>query len=161
MGTSTGSMSQNSPEPAGPFATSRSVPLGTGCLIATCVGLTAYTALFLQDSRLFVICWHPVVVMGQVWRIATHHFAHLGVLHLLMNMLSTAALGTQLEGVCGTVGFSGLVAVLGFVQSMLYLTFCYVLRWLMNNTTWLEYCSAGLSGVLFAMLVLQLERVGD
>ena len=30
-----------------------------------------------------------------------------------------------------------------------------------NDFSYLEYCSVGFSGVLFAMLVLQLERVGD
>jgi len=49
--------------------------------------------------------WTPAVVAGEWWRLLAAQFLHLGVLHLLMNMLALAWLGPIVENSFGTLRF--------------------------------------------------------
>lgn len=68
-----------------------------------------------QDMRVLAVFGakiNELVAAGQVWRLFTAMFIHIGVLHLLFNLYALNALGPLVEGYFGHVRF-GLIYVLG------------------------------------------------
>jgi len=59
------------------------------------------------------------VLDGEVWRLVTPIFVHLGVWHLVGNVIMLWYLGGQIETRYGTVRFGGLVLALALVSSLL------------------------------------------
>jgi len=135
------------------------LPATTRSILVTIVALACYTTLFLQDGREYVICVYHVFYMRQWWRILTSNFAHSSVLHCAMNMMSFVPMGRHLEHTFGSLVFFGLVLYFSVAIGLLYLVVCWVLIVVMGEA-WLTYCSIGFSGVLFALLVVQLEQDG-
>jgi rhomboid protease GluP len=73
---------------------------------------------FIELGGLFA----PQVMAGEWWRIITANFIHLGILHLLMNMLGLMWLGKFVEDSLGTFRFTLLYAICG-LGSMLTITY--------------------------------------
>ena len=59
--------------------------------------------------------WPPLVAEGQWWRLVTAAFLHVGLVHLVLNMLALLVFGTELEGALGRWRYLTLyfVSVLG------------------------------------------------
>merc|ERR1712085_70838 len=95
-----------------------SVPVATLAVVSGCCALTAYRLLV---GGSFEICAGLVLYKLEVWRIFTSVLAHGSLLHLVMNMMSLAGLGAQLEPVAGTVRFAGIMLVLTVVSNVMYL----------------------------------------
>jgi membrane associated rhomboid family serine protease len=59
--------------------------------------------------------WPPPVAAGQWWRLVTSGFLHIGVTHLLVNMIALWVLGRDLEIVLGRLRFTSvyLLSLLG------------------------------------------------
>src|SRR5215471_16442845 len=70
------------------------------------VGVTAAWAAGLDVSRLFE---SPMIRRGELWRLATSMFPHLGVLHLFFNIYWLWVFGTLVEQVYGSVKAIGLI----------------------------------------------------
>jgi len=138
-----------------------SVPLATRTLTAICSSLAVYTICFLPDTRQYVICVYPCIYMGQVWRIITSALAHGGVLHVCMNMLSFVPIGSYLEARYGSLAFAGLLLHFTVTSGVLYLAVCWAMMHIAQGDAWMMHCSVGFSGVIFALLVLQLELNGN
>lgn len=64
----------------------------------------------------------PQVMAGEWWRVITANFIHLGILHLLMNMLALMWLGKFVEDSLGTFRFTLLYVICG-LGSMLTITY--------------------------------------
>lgn len=80
-------------------------------------------------------------------------FVHLGVLHILFNMMTLVAVGVPMEKRFGTICFLGLVMLFTLAGNITYL----LLNWLLVafvDTSYLRSCAAGFSGVLFSLIVL-------
>jgi membrane associated rhomboid family serine protease len=78
---------------------------GTVWLVALTVG--AFIANLLSRGELME--WGdyylPAILKGQIWRLVTPHFLHLGILHLVLNMFILYWVGSELEPIYGTIEF--------------------------------------------------------
>jgi GlpG protein len=88
-------------------------------LIALCVIVAVLSRLGedVQFSTLLLIKL-PEVFAGQVWRLITPIFLHLGLLHLLFNMLWLFDLGGMIERAQGTWRLALLVLVIGVASNV-------------------------------------------
>lgn len=60
----------------------------------------------------------PYIQQGEIWRLVTPIFLHIGILHILMNMLTLYYIGQYLEPIMGHVRFFILYMVSGIVGNL-------------------------------------------
>ena len=117
----------------------------TPILIALCI--MVFLAMYIwgngsEDSitlRLFGANFRPLVQAGQVWRLATSMFLHIGLVHLVVNMYSLLIIGRQMEGFLGRWKFLAVYLGSGILGSLLSVVV---------HTS----ISAGASGAIFGLL---------
>jgi len=80
-----------------------------------------------------------LVESGQVWRLITSTFLHIGIVHLIVNMYSLYIIGKQLEGFLGRIKYLLVYLGSGFLGSLLSVV--------MHDSV-----SAGASGAIFGLL---------
>lgn len=88
----------------------------------------------------FGASWDVLVKNGEVYRLVTCMFLHIGIVHLLCNMYSLSIVGKQVENLFGKVKFLIIYFISGICGSLLSLAFY-------HNTI-----SAGASGAIFGLL---------
>eukprot|EP01065_Artemidia_motanka_P023692 TRINITY_DN28355_c1_g1_i1.p1 TRINITY_DN28355_c1_g1~~TRINITY_DN28355_c1_g1_i1.p1 ORF type:complete len:346 (+),score=62.89 TRINITY_DN28355_c1_g1_i1:58-1038(+) len=136
------------------------LPLTTRSVFAGCTGLLLAGSLFGWHNQ--SVCTGPwlVVGRGQVWRLLSSAWFHVGLLHWLMNMSALCTLLPSLERAHGSVGAAVVVLVYSALANILALVPITVIYGVTGFDTafgvmsWRE-CSLGLSGVLFALLTLE------
>lgn len=80
-----------------------------------------------------------LVQEGEVWRLVTSVFLHIGLAHLVVNMYSFYIIGKQLEGFLGKIKYLAVFLISGLLGSLLSVVFH-------------ESVSAGASGAIFGLL---------
>lgn len=80
-----------------------------------------------------------LIQAGQIWRLATSIFLHIGIVHLIVNMYALYIIGRQLEGFLGKIKYLIVFIGSGIIGSLLSV----VLH---------EAVSAGASGAIFGLL---------
>lgn len=83
--------------------------------------------------------YRVLVQEGEVWRLASSMFLHIGIAHLLVNMYSLYIIGRQLEGFLGKIKFLIVYLGSGIIGSLLSIV--------VHNGL-----SAGASGAIFGLL---------
>ena len=107
-----------------------------------------------EDVRVLVLFGAKVnelIAEGQVWRLLTAMFLHIGVLHLLFNLYALYFLGPQVEGLFGHVRFTAIYFIAGLTGSLASYAF-------------VPNLSAGASGAIFGLvgaLVIYFLRYRD
>ena len=117
----------------------------TPILIAVCV--LVFISMYIwgngsEDSitlLLFGANYRPLVQIGQIWRLATSMFLHIGIVHLVVNMYSLLIIGKQLESFLGKVKFLIVYLGSGILGSLL-------------SVVVHSSISAGASGAIFGLL---------
>lgn len=71
-------------------------PLGTLTILAVNIGIFVLQSLFDFSVAEYAIAAAPVILKGQIYRIYTAALLHGGLMHIGMNMMSTASLGSGL-----------------------------------------------------------------
>eukprot|EP01080_Neovahlkampfia_damariscottae_P007554 gene7554-11877_t len=153
-------------------------PLYTRIILCSCVGLYIVGLLSGWPST-SNICFSPLSVIkfpSRFYTIFTHPFFHLGILHIVFNMMAALSFGVGLENRLGTTElFLSLLALILLATSLELLIvalFVYIPslssfvvntfgRSLFNQIVYT--CGAGFSGILFAYMaisnkVFQVER---
>lgn len=80
-----------------------------------------------------------LVQNGEIWRLFTSMFLHVGILHLIVNMYALNVIGRELEGIMGKLKFTLIYLGSGIVGSL----FSVVLN---------DSISAGASGAIFGLM---------
>lgn len=81
----------------------------------------------------------PLTTNGQWWRLATSMFLHIGVIHILCNMIGLWGIGPLVERLLGNWGYLIVYVAAGFLGSL-------------ASTVWNPYVvSAGASGAIFGL----------
>ncbi len=65
----------------------------------------------------------PLVKLGEVWRLVTSIFLHVGILHLLCNMYSLYIVGSQLESFFGKTKFLCIYILSGIIGNLFSILF--------------------------------------
>lgn len=81
----------------------------------------------------------PLVKAGEIWRLITCAFLHIGIVHLLMNMYALYVIGTQLENFIGK-------------RKFLFIYFISALAGSLLSVVTSSSVSAGASGAIFGLL---------
>ena len=79
---------------------------------------------------------------GEPWRLFTSLFIHIGIIHLVLNLLALIMIGKQLERVIGSFNFAAFYIFTGLIASLTSVI------WHVNTA------SAGASGAIFGMFGL-------
>ena len=88
---------------------------------------------------LFGANFRPLVQAGEIWRLATSMFLHIGIVHLVVNMYSLYIIGKQLESFLGRWKFLIVYLGSGIIGSLL-------------SVVVHSSISAGASGAIFGLL---------
>lgn len=103
---------------------------------------------FMEPSVEHLVAWggnlRYSTLDGELWRLLTCCFVHIGIVHLLLNMYALLMIGVQLEPILGSVRVLVLAVINGVVASMTSL-------WWHENTV-----SAGASGAMLDCTVFSL-----
>jgi rhomboid protease GluP len=94
-----------------------------------------------QDSRVLTVFGakiNELVAIGQVWRLFTAMFLHIGVIHLLFNLYALNSLGPLVESYFGHLRFTAIYLIAGLFGSLASYAFSPV-------------PSAGASGAIFGL----------
>nr|WP_054752968.1 rhomboid family intramembrane serine protease [Piscibacillus salipiscarius] len=82
--------------------------------------------------------FNPFIAQGEYWRIITSMFLHIGLIHLLMNMIALYYLGEVTEKIYGTKRFLVIYFIAGIFGS--------IASFATNDSV-----SAGASGAIFGL----------
>ena len=119
-------------------------PIVTYTLIALNVIIFLFMYLFGAGSTdvltllKFGANYAPLVKIGEVWRLITSVFVHIGLIHLLCNMYSLYIIGPQLESFFGKIKFLFIYIISGIIGNL----FSVLLT---------DGISAGASGAIFGL----------
>lgn len=105
----------------------------------------------------FSICQWPIYFKHQYYRIITHNFFHLGLLHISFNMVFFFSITKDLEKKIGSAYILILVLDSVLLISIIYLIQIAILKYVIitlfkfTEYNFDFYCSLGFSGVLFSL----------
>ncbi|KAL6078753.1 SET domain-containing protein [Balamuthia mandrillaris] len=142
------------------------LPLTTRALTLLCLALYCYDVVcmfsFPSNSLLPALCNSPAVILHkyQLYRLLTANFLHLSFLHIVLNLLAFQALAPPIENKVGSIAFFyDIVCCFAFLSQLLHLVIATLFHYSgsagMFGFAPYRTCSAGLSAVLFALLVLR------
>lgn len=108
------------------------------------------------------VCLYPARIVSrfEIYRLVTFPYFHAGFIHILFNMIAWIYLGKEFERMMGTLGAAYSILVL-FVplSAILHCTAAFLLDAL-AGTRFRYECAIGISGVLFSILVFNLQMSG-
>ena len=147
----------NAGQPAAPHQASLALPLAKprityvllGLILAAFLaetvlgGSTSMRTLVMLGAQVNVLVWE-----GQVWRLLTAMFLHIGVQHILFNGWALYSLGRDVEMFYGSVRFTILYFVAGLFGGVAY--------YLLGAPTTAVTVSAGASGAVFGIIGAEL-----
>lgn len=116
---------------------------------------------FLDDRMNGYLTMHPrrIIENGEVWRLFTAMFGHLGIFHLVSNMYSFSFLGMTLETTIGTLSYFYHILVFGFLSNLLAVGIAYFM-YFGGDPVPINSQAMGFSGVLFALIVIDIHLSG-
>jgi len=130
----------------------KSIPLVTRSVMIVCVCLFAFEVLsfgYMPFVRMFCISSDTVLSSFQLYRVFLAQIQHIGLIHLVMNMISFLPMATTMERKIGSFQFCYAHLLFTLTNSILYL--------IISKVFSLNSCSAGLSGIIFSILVVDVS----
>ena len=131
------------------------ITLGTRALLVINIAVHVIIFLFTLPIGLFSISFVDVVLRGEVYRIVTAAYVHVGIVHIFMNMSSLWALGPDLEQKFGTSQFLIMTLWSTFIIGFLYVGLSWIAFKAIDDTSQLVSSAVGFSGVLFAYAIIE------
>ncbi|CAI5516953.1 unnamed protein product [Closterium sp. Naga37s-1] len=138
------------------------VPLITASVFAICVAVFAVDLLTGYDS-FREVCFSPSLALlhWQVYRALTSIFFHKGLLHIALNLSTLLPLAAPLERHLGSLRLLHALLLLACLNSLIHSALAFMPKLLLGWWGWWAgECCIGFSGVLFALIVLDLQVGG-
>mmetsp|Transcript_7872 Transcript_7872/g.14321 ORF Transcript_7872/g.14321 Transcript_7872/m.14321 type:complete len:329 (+) Transcript_7872:2-988(+) len=132
-----------------------SIPLATLGIMALCIFV--YAAQVVLDLELHHYTMNPrmIIHLQEYYRFVTSCLFHGGLMHIGMNMMSTAAISTMLEKRVGTLQQIMTIAWAMLLTSSLYTLVSLFLHIFLGRNNLMYSHSVGFSGVLFHLSVME------
>lgn len=109
----------------------------------------------------FSICQWPIIYKYQYYRMITHNFFHLGIIHIAFNMIFFYYVCKKMEKKIGTAFMLIFIFESVYFISTIYLFQITILKYIIitlfkfTEYNFDFYCSVGFSGVLFSLYYLE------
>ncbi|KAH7292484.1 hypothetical protein KP509_29G070900 [Ceratopteris richardii] len=139
------------------------VPFLTSGIVFICGVIYAVCLLFGYDS-FYEVCLLPSAIAAkyEVYRIYTSTLFHVSILHLVFNMLALVPIGSGLERILGSVRYFHVLFLIATCNGILHLLFALLAA---HNPVhpyshFMNECSIGFSGMIFAMIVMETSLSG-
>ena len=150
------------PPPSPPLRIPLTRPVWVKVLLAVNIGIWVLMALAGGSENSEVLIrfganYSPLVVQGEIWRLFTANFLHIGLLHLVFNSLALYSLGQEVEALFGSPRFSVLYLLTGLSGSI----FSFGLRTDVALSAGASTAIFGLVGALMAFFVRNRRHFGE
>eukprot|EP00250_Pteridium_aquilinum_P002184 c12381_g1_i1 orf=563-1768(-) len=140
-----------------------SVPFITSAIVLICAVIYTFCLLIGYDSFIQV-CFLPsaVTVKYEVYRTYTSTLFHVSILHLVFNMLALIPIGSGLERILGSVRYSHVLFLIATCNGVLHMLLALLLAHspIHSYVDFMNECSVGFSGMIFAMIVMETSLSG-
>ena len=133
----------------------RNIPPTTLGVIAVCVSLFVIQNILGWDLSLFTMCPRMVLFTNEYYRVFTSVLFHANLMHIGMNMLSTAAISSALEKRLGTLRLLFQIWYAIFVTGAIYMLIAYIAYAVFGYDKWMYQHAVGFSGIIFYLSVLE------
>lgn len=130
-------------------------------IIGLCVSVFALQVLLELNLHHYTMCPRSVLHLHEYYRIFTSAVFHANLMHVGMNVMSTAALGAALERRLGSLRFFVTTLWSILFTSIVYLSIACLWSSLTGKDDLMNQHSVGFSGVLFHYVVLECRLLGD
>ncbi|KAI5063045.1 hypothetical protein GOP47_0021592 [Adiantum capillus-veneris] len=139
------------------------VPFVTSAIVLLCGIIYTVCLLFGYDS-FYQVCFLPssITAKFEVYRTYTSTLFHVSILHLFFNMLALVPIGSGLERILGSVRYSHVLFLIATFNGVLHWLFALLAAHnpLGSYTYFMNECSVGFSGMIFAMIVMETSLSG-
>lgn len=133
----------------------RNIPPTTLGTIGICALIFVVRSIFGWDLQLFTMCPRLVLFTHEYYRVFTSAFFHANLMHIGMNMLSTAAISGSLEKKVGTLRLLLGIWWAILVTSGIYMLIAYLAYAVFGYDAWMYQHALGYSGIIFYLSVLE------
>ncbi|CAB9529323.1 Rhomboid-like protein 15 [Seminavis robusta] len=137
----------------------RSLPVATAGTIGLCCSVYVSQLVLDVPVRLFTMNPRRILYLHEYYRMVSSCFFHGSLMHIAMNMMSTAAISTLMERRLGTLAYILTVLWAVLLTSSLYVALAYVSHTLFWSDGLLNSHAVGFSGIMFHLLVLECNLV--
>eukprot|EP00531_Pseudo-nitzschia_arenysensis_P019297 CAMPEP_0116119592 /NCGR_PEP_ID=MMETSP0329-20121206/2724_1 /TAXON_ID=697910 /ORGANISM="Pseudo-nitzschia arenysensis, Strain B593" /LENGTH=327 /DNA_ID=CAMNT_0003613305 /DNA_START=270 /DNA_END=1253 /DNA_ORIENTATION=+ len=133
----------------------RNLPPTTLGTIAICVLIHVIQSALGWNLQLFTMCPRLVLFTHEFYRVFTSAFFHANLMHIGMNMLSTAAISGSLEKRVGTLRLLVSIWWAVLLTSAIYMLIAYLAYAVFGYDAWMYQHAVGYSGIIFYLSVLE------
>lgn len=133
----------------------RSLPVATAATIGLCCSVYVSQIVLDVNVRLFTMCPRLVLYLHEYYRIVSSCFFHGSLMHIGMNMMSTAAISTMVERRLGTITYCLTVSWAVLLTGVFYVAIAVAAQRLVGHEDLMHSHSLGFSGIMFHLLVLE------
>lgn len=135
------------------------LPLAVRAVLVLCCSLFALQVLLGWPGTTHVCHWLAAETSGrQLYRLGTSAWFHVDSVHLLFNMLAWCSLAPPLERELGTLAFTWQTVVFMLAGNLVSGVLIFLASATFAPQLVASHCEVGLSGVLFALIVLHAQR---
>lgn len=145
----------NSPQTTRSSELLRSLPVATAGTIGLCCSVYVSQMVLDANVRLFTMCPRLVLHLHEYYRIVSSCFFHGSLIHIGMNMMSTAAISSMVERRLGTLNYILTVLWSVLLTGVLYVSIAVAAQVLLAHDDLMYSHSLGFSGIMFHLLVLE------
>ena len=129
-------------------------PTASVVFIGLCCTLYALQVIFDLGLIHLTMCPRLVIYLGEYYRIVTSALFHGSFMHIAMNMMSTAAIGSLLEKRLGTIQLLLTISTSILLTDVVYVGFALLVSCFGYDFLLFQH-SIGFSGVIFHLSVLE------
>jgi membrane associated rhomboid family serine protease len=112
------------------------------------------------NVKLFTMCPRLVLYLQEYYRVISSCFFHGSLLHIGMNLMSTAAISTMIERRLGTLTYILTVAWAVILTGVLYVSIAWLSQAVLGRDELMHSHALGFSGIMFHLLVLESNLIG-
>ena len=132
----------------------RGLGLATRSVVTVCCAIQLSVFVFDVPLGQFTLSAARVLYQRELYRIVTAAFFHGGLMHILMNMTATVAIGGTLERMMGTAQYALTILWGVMLTGLLHVLASWTLATSLGDQAFVRQPSVGFSGVIFALAVI-------